>query len=247
MRMWRNAAVNLGLVQIRGLGDIVIAMPIARYFYERGDRIHWPILEAFVPSFHESVPWVNWLGVVPDAVGDCYYKTPMSLLQGRTDRTICLYHYLASEPTLPDPALSSILKFDQYKFAIAKVPFVEKWNLSSCLVRNHVRETALFNQLVRSERYAVVHRRAGNESRDFDMTPAISKGYQIVEIDETTDCIFDWLTILERASILVLIDSVFANLVDQLGIGTAVPKIFLRRSHGQIAWTPVLMGGWQYL
>jgi hypothetical protein len=239
--------MDIGLVQTRGLGDIVIALPIARYFHEQGHRIRWPILSAFLPSFKDSVPWIDWIGVESDPFGAAYYKTPMSLLEGRADKIICLYHHLSSEPNLADVVPASILKFDQYKYAIAKVPFHEKWNLARCIVRNPEREQSLFAKLVRQERYAVIQRRGGDEARSFDVEPAIRNGYQIIEMHEATDCIFDWLTILERAGILILIDSVFANLVDQMRIGAAIPKIFLRRSHGQVAWTPVMMGDWQYL
>jgi hypothetical protein len=237
--------MELGLVQSRGLGDIVIALPIARHFYEQGHRVHWPILEPYLPSFQAAAPWVSWLGVAPGA--DCYYKAPMALLQGRAEKVFCLYHYLASEPTLADPVLRSVLKFDQYKYAVASVAFHEKWSLARCIARDAERERALFDRLVTQERYALLHRTGINEQRAFDMGPALSKGYQVIEISELSDCVFDWLMLLERASILVLIDSVFSNLVDQLSIGANIPKILLRRSHMDVAWTPVLMGNWKYL
>ncbi len=240
--------MNIGLIQVRGLGDILIALPIARFYYDQGHQIHWPILDAHVRCFQEACPWVRWSAVAWDPQGDYMYQTPLSILKGGVDRIICLYHHLSSEPAFtPDPVLASVLKFDQYKYAIANVPFREKWTLSRCITRNPERERALREKLVRQERYVVAHLKGGDEVCHFDLGPALRRGYQIVEISEATDSIFDWLAILEGAGVLVLIDSAFSNLVDQLMIGERIPRIYIRRSHKQVGWTPVLAGPWQYL
>jgi hypothetical protein len=57
-----------------------------------------------------------------------------------------------------------------------------------------------------------------------------------------TDNIFDWLLILEKANLLILIDSCFANLVEQLNMPNT--KIFGFRS--EIAFTPVLKNRWRF-
>ncbi len=239
--------MKLGIIQVASLGDIIIALPIARYYYEQGHEIHWPILDRYVAAFRETVPWVKWLPISP-LTDDCMYEVPQRVLRERVEKTICLYHACANTPEFqPEPVPAAILKFDQYKYAVGKVPFFEKWNLSRCITRNHDREQTLFRKLVSHEPYLVLHLRGSDEARNFDVTPAVRRGYQIIEITELTDCFFDWLAILEGAGILVLIDSVFSNLVDQLGIGQRASKLFLRRSHNQVAWTPVMMGNWQYM
>jgi hypothetical protein len=238
--------MKIGLVQSSGLGDIVIALPIAKYYHDRGHEIHWPIFQSFLPSFEATVPWVHWIGLDPQ--GNCLYETPLALLKERVEKTFCLYHYLAHRPDVPNPLLRSILKFDQYKYAIADVPFAEKWKLAPCLVRDRERERRLFDKLVKQKHFVVVHREgSGGEMRTFDLKAATDRGYQIIEISAETDCIFDWLTILENASGLILIDSVFANLVEQLGIGERVPKVFGVRAHKQVAWTPVVLGNWRHV
>jgi hypothetical protein len=64
-----------------------------------------------------------------------------------------------------------------------------------------------------------------------------------IEIQELTDSIFDWLSLIEGAKVIVMIDSVFANLVDQWGI--AATKYWIPRS--QILQTPVLGLDWTIL
>jgi hypothetical protein len=91
------------------------------------------------------------------------------------------------------------------------------------------------------ENYVVVHRQGSNVKKEIVIPPQFA-GHQVIEIDEQTDCVFDWLLVLERAKFLMLIDSCFANLVDQLGF--ANEKMFILRS--EVRFTPVLRSNWQH-
>jgi hypothetical protein len=71
----------------------------------------------------------------------------------------------------------------------------------------------------------------------------IPQDWQTIEIDQQTDSVFDWLKILEGAQSLIMIDSVFANLVDQMHIGD--DRYFIQRSH--IGLTPVQGGHWTWI
>ncbi len=57
---------------------------------------------------------------------------------------------------------------------------------------------------------------------------------------EKTDNPFDWLTMLECADKLVLVDSLYTNLVEQLNLPNT--KTPLLRS--RVAYTPVFKNGW---
>jgi len=131
------------------------------------------------------------------------------------------------------------LKFDEYKYARAGVPFKEKWNLQ--IERNLKREQALFSRLVKSERYIVCQRRCSYFDSKLDIS-GMPSSFQLLEIGEETDSVFDWLAILERASALILVDSCFANIAEQLEI--PIPKLFLFRS--EALFTPVLRDGWSF-
>jgi hypothetical protein len=244
--------MKVGLIQTRGIGDIIIALPIAKHFKDIGKQVYWPIDEKFLSSFQEVVSWVNWLGVSSNYLNSSIdpnflYGGPSELLaKVGVESILPLYNYLGPPHSgIANKLLQPILKFDQYKYAVSGVPFKKKWTLKSCLNRNQAREDLLFDRLVKQEKYMVIHQKGSDFEKLFDLVDAREKGYQIIEISEVTDNIFDWLKILENAKGLALIDSVFANLVDQLEIGVDVPKYFGLRSHA--LYTPVLMGSWNYI
>jgi hypothetical protein len=234
---------KLGLIQSRGLGDIIIALPIAKYYHDRGIRIHWPIDERFLPSFSESVDYVNFIPFRFEPDLDGFLRTPIQLLkEAGCEANLILYSTLTSQATgasYCNKALFNSLKFDEYKYAVSGVPFGEKWNLS--IKRNHDRETALYRELVTSEDYVVVHTTGSNCKAAFEL-PARCKGLTRIEVTERTPNIFDWLMVLERARELFLIDSCFSNAVEQLNF--ANEKSFILRSN--INFTPVLRNKWKF-
>jgi hypothetical protein len=238
-----------GLLQSRGLGDILIALPIARYYYDLGDEIHWPMCEEFMPSVVRHVPWVKWHSVTTDAKGDFFLKTPLKILAENDvseDETICLYQYVSSDPELTDPELFNILKFDQYKYWIAGVPFTNKWSLRDCVVRDYDAEAALKKRLrIKEDKpYAIAHLTGSNFKASIDVNwldPAV----KVIDVEgwlDNKESIFDWYGVLGGASAFVGIDSAFANLVDCMMLD--IPELYwIRRS----AWdlTPVMGLAWK--
>jgi hypothetical protein len=241
---------KLGIIQSRGLGDIVIALPIAKHYADQGYSIYWPICEEFVPSFEASVPWVTWLAVETDTVGKFFLETPLLALASvgitQEEDMLYLYQYLSSVPDRTDPDLFAMMKFDQYKYAASGVPFGKKWQLADCITRDPAREQKLYDQVVAQDRYMVYQGRASDVQYEIDLSP-IDPAVQRIEITELTDNIFDWLKVLEGAETLILVDSVFANLVDQLKICEGVPKYFMRKWNRRVDGNPVLLGEWSYI
>lgn len=235
--------MKIGLIQSRGIGDILIALPIAKYFRDQKHTVYWPIDERFAPSFLPAVDYVNFLPFPFEATLDGFVNRPRKLLEeAGCEKIISLYSYLTGDGSggaLYDKRLSASLKFDEYKYAIAGVPFLEKWRLN--IRRNRKRETELQAKLVRQPDYVVIQKVGSNFKTDFRFPPGFEKS-QKIEITEQTDNIFDWLTILENARLLVLVDSCFANLVEQLNLRT--PKVFLLRSEAR--FTPVLKNHWHF-
>lgn len=234
---------KIGILQSRGGGDIVIALPIARYYYDAGYEVYWPICEEFVSSFIDSAPWVQWIPVVTDAKGAFFYDTPMQkLAEVGVTEIIPLYQALTGHPEFSDEPYFNRTKFDEYKYAAAGVPFLHKWQLRESICRNKARELELYNRLVTNPNYVVIHREGSDFTANVDLS-IIPEGWQTIEITAATDCMFDWLSILEGAQSLIMVDSVFANIVDQMGIGT--DRYFIPRSH--IGLTPVHGHVWTYL
>lgn len=235
-------AKRLGIIQSRGLGDIVIALPIAHHYYQEGWEIYWPICEEFVASFKDTVPWIKWIPIRPD-LGAFFYDVPMERLRNfKCTDVICLYQSLTGHPEFIARPEFQITKFDQIKYHIAGVPFLNKWKLAECITRNPEREQQLFDSVVKNPNYVVYHLEGSDHRASFDMS-MIPEDWQAIELTPQTDCIWDWLKILEGAQSLILVDSVFSNIVDQMNIGD--DRYFIPRSH--IHLTPVLGGSWTVL
>jgi len=233
-----------GIIQSRGLGDIIIALPIAHYYYtEHGDEIYWPICQEFIEHFQRHVPWVTWLPCV-DKTGLFFYEEPVQLLaEVGVEDTLYLYQYLSSYPELTDPELFSILKFDQYKYWIAGVPFLRKWRLSECITRDVEAEEDLLASLGISGDYCVIHTEASDYSVKFDRS-WIDPGVQVIEIKgNETYSILNWIPIISGASKFIGIDSSIANMVDSMGI--CGPDLYwIRKRNPGWDGCPVLGSTW---
>src|SRR2546423_949931 len=145
---------RIGLIQSRGIGDIIIALPIADYFLEQGCEVHWPIHSGFLAAFQQAKPQVHWTGL--DEGPGYFYEIPLERLSNvPCDRIIPLYSHLRSLPHIPNAALAASLKFDEYKYAVAGVPFSRKWDLR--LERDQEREQKLHEQLAINRPYICVH------------------------------------------------------------------------------------------
>jgi hypothetical protein len=121
--------MKIGIVQTRGIGDIIIALPIAKFYSENGFDVFWPIDKTFLPSFQPTVDYVNFIPVEPE-YPRAFYEIPIRhLSEFNVERTLVLYSYLKRHEDIINEQLACFLKFDEYKYTVAKVPFREKWKL----------------------------------------------------------------------------------------------------------------------
>lgn len=238
---------RIGFIQSRGLGDLIIALPIAREYTRRGYEVYWPVCEPFYQQMTRVAPWVRWMSVPVDEAGRFFYENPARQLQaiGVTEE-LWLYQYLSSHPENTNKSHFAQFKFDQYKYAQAGVPFARKWELAECLERDLAREEALYNQLVQKPRYMVYQGVASDMTYDVDLS-SIEPEVQCIEITAVTDSIFDWIKILEGAETMILVDSVFANLVDQLGLTEGKDCYYMRKWNRRVDGNPVLLGDWTFV
>lgn len=235
--------MKLGIIQSRGLGDIIIALPIAKHYADQGYEIYWPVCQQFWASVKDTAPWVKWIPIPEDSRGDFFYTEPMKRLKAfKCDETMCLYQSLNVAPELSEVPWFQIQKFDEFKYTKAGVSFLKKWTLKDCITRNPEREQKLYDRMVKQEQYAVIH----SEGSTYKFRPDTSNlpsEWQQIELTSATDNVFDWLKILEGAQALIMLDSVFSNLVDMLDL--QVDKYWIPRSH--IHLTPVLGSEWTIL
>jgi hypothetical protein len=236
--------VKIGIIQVQRLGDLIIALPIAAWFIRQGHEVYWPINRHYHGFLQSAAPDVHFLPLdgEPDPLNplDFFYHRPLALLQQLDcDVGLPLYYYLEGAEFIDRKLLGS-LKFDEYKYAFAGVPFAEKWNLQ--LVRDPGREKALFYMLGITRPYIIVHRVASNAHVTADLPPSWLANYQIIEITERTDNPLDWIYTIEHAAKRVMIDSSFANLTEQLNI-TGENYLILKV---ELEGTPVFRNGWTY-
>lgn len=236
---------KFGIIQSRGLGDIIIALPIAKHYANQGYEVIWPICEEFWGSVKHHAPWVKWVPIVTDSQGDFFYTEPLKRIKafGCTE-FICLYQSLNVVPELSKVPYFQIQHFDEFKYSKAGVPFLEKWNLESCIKRDMGAELALRSKLTTPDKeYYVTH----FEGSNFKVTPDLSNippEWKRINITEgITPSIFDWITLIKGAQALICVDSAVSNMVDQLKID--VDKYWIPRSH--IHLTPVLGTLWTML
>jgi len=234
---------RLGIIQSRGLGDIVIALPIARHYYDQGWEILWPILDSFIPNVEHHVPWVKWIPLQYDPPGRYFYDVPFERLKNfRCDEILPLYQALTGQP-FHEEKYFQYTSFDQYKYIKAGVPFLDKWKLSQCITRDHEAEQRLYDQLVKNPDYAIVHIEGSDHVAQFD-PGIIPENWDTIYIREgLTPSIFNWISIIDGAQSIIMVDSCMANLTDQLGLGS--DHYFIQRSH--IGLTPVMNLPWTWL
>ena len=233
-----------GIIQSRGLGDILITLPIAKYYVDQGDEVYWPVCEEFYPSVKDHAPWVHWISIPTDKQGQFFYNEPMKRLKAlKCDDIICLYQALNVVPELSNVPWFQVQKFDEFKYTKTGVPFLHKWKLNECITRNPAKEQELYDRLVTNPDYVVYHTQGSSYKCEADLSN-VPDDWQRIEITELAGySVFDWLKIIEGAQALILIDSVVSNMVDQLLID--VDKYWIPRSH--IHLTPVLGSTWTIL
>jgi hypothetical protein len=238
---------SIGIMQSRGLGDIIIALPIAKSYYDEGYEVWWAVCDPFYEQMRRAAPWVKWLSVPVDPAGDFFYNNPKQQYEALGVREeLWLYQYLSSHPERTVKSHFAQFKFDQYKYAQAEVPFGKKWELDQCIERDHDREQALYDRVVTKPRYMVYQGTASDLSYDIDLS-IIDPEVECIELTDLTDSVFDWLKVLEGAETMIFIDSVFANLVDQLKINPDCDKYYMRKWNRRVDGNPVLLSNWTFV
>lgn len=232
---------KLGIIQTRGFGDIIIALPIALHYYEQDYEIFWPITDIWHEQLTHYVRWINWIPVKKDH-GPFFWDIPQRELKKiGCDEILCLYNALTGHPEFSNEPYFQFTTFDQYKYVKAGVPFKDKWRLNECISRDMDREMTLYNKLVKNPHYVVTHLNSSEHTVRFDHS-AIPTDWDTIPITDE-GWIFDWITIIDKAESIVMTNSVFSNLTDQLNLGT--DRYFIPLHH--MNWSPTFAQTWTWL
>lgn len=246
--------MKIGLIHTRGIGDVVVAIPIAYWYIRQGHTVYWPIDRRFITHFDERCPEINFLPVEPDnpdsapngakdGSPEYFFNQPVKLLkQQGCERIFPMYHRILNDQNLVP--LSQALHFDQMKYALTDVPFAEKWRLARFVKRFPHKEKRLFDEVVTTNGpYGLIHCDASDQSVPEADLQKYCGNVPIIKMGARDGYgVFDWLRVIEKASVIAMIDSVFSNIVEQMNIKTK--KLFIIKHSG---WQPpVLRQHWTY-
>jgi hypothetical protein len=227
---------KLGIILAGKIGDIIICLPIAKYYHDKGYEIYWPIYGNLVDNFKEYIDYVNFIPL--DMINFNPIEDSKKIL---SDLNCQIMDLSFTQPGCFNNENSynfiykNDLSFDEYRYKLANVPFEEKWNLK--FIRNIEREDELYNKLVKGD-YCLMHL-DGSDGRA-NIKIQNEKDHQIIEVKPITKSIFDWFLVLSKAKVLVLYDSCVANFVEQVSLTNK--KFFIKRSEKKC--TPILKNKW---
>lgn len=231
--------MKIGIIQPGRLGDVIICLPIAKYYSDKGYEVVWPMFHSITAMVREVVDYITIIPVTEDV-----YKTideaRAALLTSKTRINIDIAatfpgSYSTTEYVRCGDGLGNET-FDAFKYRLARVPLEEKWKL--CLNRNFKKEEELYRGEVGFKEYVVT-------------SLSCSKGLVNVVLDvgdrniiemNTNHNIFHWITTLERAKGIVCVESAVSNLVEQLQLPNK--KVLIKKPDGRL---PVLKGDWEII
>lgn len=175
------------------VGDILICLPIARYYDSLGFDVFWQC-----PAiYHHMFNYVD-------------YATPIVQGQGSFDRTIDLSFGIIQQTVIHSWWLKNKSRYPSFvhaKYEQAGVDKSERYNLH--YTRDLEKEQEL-SDMIPLEKFALVHDRS-----DYGSRPEISTYLPIVRFAPVAGfSIFDWRKVIERASEIHCIDSSLANFVE---------------------------------
>jgi hypothetical protein len=239
--------MKIGIVQTGAIGDIVIALPIAKWYVDRGYEVFWPVDDRHISFLQPAAPYVRFVPVHTQLFGtntaQYFLLVPFQLLANAGVKDIFTLYSHLSGVDLGHANLSNSLKFDEYKYAVAGVPFDEKWKLQ--IERNRANEDFILEKIGAHERYSIIHEVGGagsNYQREVGAHIQSEEYGKHVKIEPVTSSPFDWIGAFEKAVHIACIDSLHANVVEQLHIST--PKSLFLRS--PCNFTPVFKNGWKF-
>jgi len=184
---------NILIIQPGRLGDIIICLPIAKHYFDKGYEVDWlcPI------EFHEMFRNVS-------------YCKPVTTISKHYHDVIDMSFGFNGAPEMwwqiTKPRWES---FVDAKYHLARVSLDEKWNL--VWDRDTKKEDALFTELNLPENYIVYHSQGSRES----FTLNLPKNHPAIEFKKVAGYnVFDWYKVLSKAKEIHCIDSVLVNFVD---------------------------------
>ncbi len=199
---------KLSIIQPGKIGDIIIMLPVAKWYSDLGYHVIWPIQKSYLEIFRNTVPYVEFIGINKILYGLAKEKCE------KVDKYVDTYFGFSDKKDLTEKWKRSGKTFDVYKYELSEVPFEQKNNL--VIKRDFEKEKWLYDAIIsnKGNNYLLVHDRSSCGRRDI---PIDGDFDHVVKITEFTRSVFDWLLVIEKAKEYRMIDSCFVTMVSQMG------------------------------
>ncbi len=219
------------------IGDIVITLPIARYYANLGYEVIWPVWDFLIQNFTEHINYVKFIPVsfnkgVTESL-NLAKENNWKVLDLSFTNQDCWHN----ENTKKFQSQSK--PFDEFRYELARVDFSEKWKLT--FNRIPEREQKILNFLNIKGNFSLAHLEGSDSHANISLNNP--KNLPIYHVQPITTSIFDWMLVLEKADYLIMYDSCVANLIEQLNLSNK--KFFIKRSPPKA--TPTLRNKWTIL
>jgi len=244
---------KIGVIRPCKIGDLIISLPIGKYYFDKGYEIYWPIMAKYYQMFHEAAG--HYINFIPITNLDFFVvnSAKQELINRKISNILNLTFNVGTFSDINSLGYARTkLTFDQYIYKLAEVPFEYKWNLE--IKRNLIEEERVFKQFVENEKYSACHFEVDYNKYGWQKGEQTRNGYfnicknkiknKTVEInqDKKIKSLFYWIKVLENSDQLFLVDSSPMNLVEALQIKNE--KYLLIKALDHPKGTPVTKSNW---
>ena len=247
---------KIGIIRPCKIGDLIISLPIGKYYFDKGYDVHWPIMSKYYQMFQEVAG--HYIKFIPITNSDFFVvnSAKQELINRKISNILNLTFNVGTfNDVISLGYASTNLTFDQYIYKLAEVPFEHKWNLD--IKRNNQCEQKIFDNFIKINTYSACHFEVDYNKYNWSKGDETRKGYfnlcknkirnQFIEITSKIgpSSLFHWIKILENADQLFLVDSAPMNLVEALGIKNE--KYLLIKALDHPKGTPITKNNWKII
>lgn len=230
---------RLGIIQPGRLGDIIICLPIAKYYFDRGYEVIWPVLKQHYNTFRD-IDYVQAISLDCD-INNCVSRAKEICNPIECEQLDLSFGFYNSSAASYHSDINYAKNFVEAKYKLSNVPLHERWNLS--FSRDKQREDLLYKQMVKKIDYILVHE---NSSQGHHFS---ADGDNIIKVLPLEDFnIFNWMKIIENAQEIHCVDSSICNLIEsQKHLKNKIKK-YIPAKQFAVGWgRTTLENNWQIL
>lgn len=228
---------KLMMIQPGAFGDLLMCMPIAKWYATNGYEIHWPVRSHFLPLL-KYLDYVIPIELDDRVLDSDWLKSDvMKCLEIQSNFDYALN--LADRGPHPTAQFFDE-KVDVCKYRLAAVPFEQRYNLEWS--RNLEKERQLqidifgtnFDDSIKIDDYVLGALQFSNGKVDWP-TELVNSQFKLIEMDKRDGyTILDWYPIILNASSIYSIESSFGAFIDGIVYELDCPLHLLYRTPGYL-------------